>query len=343
MRIVTDKQIRDFFLQLDSNSIQGYIIELHKSLQYFSNDNSIIPNRIVKSIPQSDVTHIYMPVISDLYSGLKNLVYNPSNGNGFVGTILIDDSMDGSLRGVLDAKEITGIRTAMASCIPLLNHLQDYINDDAQTLNVTVFGTGLQSFWHIFILIKLYEQSKLLKCINLTILFRNQELQLDSLLSNLENSTITLNIMQKNWNDNISDIITSSNIIFGCVPSTTPHLLYEDIMKNQKNGQCTYISLIGSYKPEMHECDSDLIDKFTSQNVKIIVDSIGHTLIEAGELIQSHVKGSQLLEIGQLSKSNSPVLEIHQKKVTICKIVGLAIMDIAVANKYLNDTYHMKS
>ena len=292
-----------------------------------------------------------MPVIDDFYSGMKSLTYNPNNKKGFVGTIMITDPNDGTLKGLLDAKEITGVRTAMMSCIAILNHLSEYINTGDRSLNVTLFGTGLQAFWHVFILLRLYSPSCLdVKVVNINVLYRSNELDVTELKHYLEDFPCPINISQRNWDDTgVPIIVSTSNIIFGCTPTDRPHLFYKDLLfsSDDMEGEIeldrkTYISLIGSYKPEMHECDGLLIQKFLYSDVKIIVDSKTHTLLEAGELISSGVKAEHLIELGQLDTSrydSLPLLttmENVHKKITLCKVVGLAILDIALAKKYLS-------
>lgn len=68
-----------------------------------------------------------------------------------------------------------------------------------------------------------------------------------------------------------------------------------------------------------------------------MVDSKEHTLLEAGELIDSNVQPHQLQEIGLLEKDKLQTIrcEMNNRTITLCKIVGLSIMDICVAKKLL--------
>lgn len=92
----------------------------------------------------------------------------------------------------------------------------------------------------------------------------------------------------------------------------------------------------------MHECDKDLVDlfKFNDENVRILVDSREHTLLESGELIDSEINPNNVIEIGELDLIKDIVLDLHGKSskrtITLCKIVGLAVMDVAFAKKFLS-------
>ncbi|EDO17601.1 hypothetical protein Kpol_1061p25 [Vanderwaltozyma polyspora DSM 70294] len=349
MITVENTEIRNYFLNCSTDKLLEYINEIKNALKLFSDNHSIIPNRLVQKTPKEGVLHFYMPVIDDTYSGLKTLTHNEKSNKGFIGSIIVEDSSNGKIEGILDAKEVTGIRTAMASCIPILPHLSNYISHLDGNINIVVFGSGLQAFWHIYIVIKLfYPTSNFsypdLKCINVTVLYRNRKMQLDELQDCLSDCPFELKFEQYNW-ENLSALqstIDDANIIFGCVPSRCPVLYYKHLLPktgSQLVDQYTYISLIGSYTPGMRECDNTLIQRFQALDAPIIVDSKSHSLGESGELIASNVKKNQLIEIGKLHENlELPKIAIANghRKITLCKLVGLAIMDIAFAKKYIH-------
>ena len=166
-------------------------------------------------------------------------------------------------------------------------------------------------------------------------------------LKNLFGSNIKIELNQYQINDISSEgngAVSNSDIIFGCLPTLEPNLFLRQLLNSKASVEQkhTYISLIGSYKPVMHECDKELIDKFKSDNESacILVDSREHTLLESGELIDSNIAPHNLIEIGELDTLKDTVLNLNEKgckrTITLCKIVGLAVMDVALAKEFLS-------
>lgn len=326
--IIQDVQVQKHFLNVSHKALCRYIDQLQIALHRYSSRPEIIPPRLVDTTMNGNTTHLIMPVLDDVFSGLKWLGYNPQGGLGFVGAVTVTDPRSGGLIGVVQAKQLTGVRTALASCIGIRNQLSAFKNKTS----ITVFGTGLQSFWHIFVCAKLLEGRE----IAVNVIYRSSPM--DTAL--VEDHLPSLKVAQIQLSDTeqVRDKVSQSNIIFGCVPSTEPSILKE-YLEASSGPEYTYISLIGSYKSHMHECDTALVEQFKDQGVQILVDSKEHTLIEAGELIDANVAPTQLLEIGNL-EPNKPLPKStckNGKLVTLCKIVGLAIMDVSMAKTLLAD------
>ncbi|CAI4061643.1 hypothetical protein SKDZ_07G1030 [Saccharomyces kudriavzevii ZP591] len=356
--IVTDGEARDFFLHCSSEIIIESLTSLHESLRLYSQKHEILPNRIFKQLDgsgeDSKISHIFMPVVSKSFSGIKILVNN--NNKNFQGVINLLEPKTGKLVGCFEAKQITAIRTALVSCIGLYMQLSDpcleLFSFENDTCQLTCFGTGLQAFWHIYIAIKLLVSGavkKSLKLIEINILYHRNMMDLGCLesLGKSLGSDLKITFKQYQMNDISSkdnDVVSSSDIIFGCLPTLEPNLFLQQLMntKNSTAQKHTYISLIGSYKPIMHECDKELIDAFKSNggNVRILVDSREHTLLESGELIDSKISPRDVIEIGELESMEDIILDLNERNckrtITLCKIVGLAVMDVALAKKFLS-------
>ncbi|SCV03980.1 LANO_0G07426g1_1 [Lachancea nothofagi CBS 11611] len=325
--IIQDSQVQQHFLNASREQLIAYIDQLQSALRRYSSNPVIIPPRIVSSTPDGTSTFLIMPVVDDVYCGVKSLGFSSTSGQGFVGAVVVTDSKSGSLVGVVQAKQLTAVRTAMSSCIGLRD-----LSLFGPSVKITVFGTGLQAFWHLYICCKLLQG----KSITATIVYRSSPMDTTSLQAHLPDLTIgQVSLSDKNA---VPQLVGQSDIIFGCVPSTDPTILQEHFQNFSGPGY-TYISLIGSYKSHMHECDTPLVELFKTQDTKILVDSIEHTLLESGELIDAEVKPTHLLELGQLTP-NTPVPKTqcgNNRKITLCKIVGLAIMDISMAQALLTD------
>ncbi|CAI1986683.1 hypothetical protein SEUBUCD646_0G01190 [Saccharomyces eubayanus] len=360
--IVTDDEVREFFLNCSSETVIESIADLHESLRLYSENHGILPNRIFKTLGENDedskISHIFMPVVSRDFSGIKILISN--NNKNFQGVINLLEPETGKLNGCFEAKQITAIRTALVSCIGLYKQLSDphhgWFKFEDGICQLTCFGTGLQAFWHIYVCIKILMSEafkRSLNAIKVNILYHKNKMDLACLKSlsksfgnelNIDFNQYQLGTGEDHKSPKANDAVSSSDIIFGCLPTSTPNLFLNQLTnsKNSNEPKHTYISLIGSYKPIMHECDKDLVDVFKSsdENVRILVDSREHTLLESGELIDSEINPDNVIEIGELDSIKDIVLDLHGKSskrsITLCKIVGLAVMDVAFAKKFLN-------
>lgn len=335
--IVKDDEVADYFINAKTEKLLSFLDELQVALTRYSKNPSIIPPRIAAEIPSGSTVHLYMPVIDDIYSGVKTLGYNSSSHMGFVGSVNVTDAESGTLFGTLEAKELTGVRTALVSCIGLYHQFDKFVN--LPIINCTVFGTGLQAFWHILCCAQIFRG----KCkeFKVSVLYRSSKMDLEPFETIFDaedtDMEISFNQIQLSNSEKVESAVSKSHIIFSCIPSAVPNLHYEHLANIPTEISHTYISLIGSYRPYMHECDKKLINKFQEQGVPIIVDSKEHTLLEAGELIDAAVEPEQLIEIGQLDGTPLPLMQCDEngRTITLCKIVGLAIMDICVAKKLL--------
>ncbi|SCU81685.1 LADA_0C00452g1_1 [Lachancea dasiensis] len=325
--IVQDVQVRDHFLTASRDQVIAHVDLLHSALVRYSNNPSIIPPRHVGPTPDGSTTFLIMSVVDDLFCGVKSVGCNPASGQGFVGGITVTDPKSGSLVGVVQAKQLTAARTALSSCIGLVRVSKMFGSE----VQITAFGTGLQAFWHVYFACKILEDKK----IRATIVYRSSPLDtslFDTHLPQVEISQIPFS--DKNA---IATLVGGSDVIFGCVPSSEPAILMQHLDASSST-KYTYISLIGSYKPHMHECDGPLVEEFKNRGVPILVDSIEHTLTESGELIDADIEPEHLQELGRLRDTTAvPIVESTKgNKFTLCKIVGLAIMDICMAQAVLS-------
>lgn len=346
MKIITDDNIVSYFnssLSRDSIVSKFQPSLLKGLINYEKDPASIVPPRTVQmsNTENSDATHLFMPCIAPNEVGMKLISGGPSNsknGLGFQGCILVLDEYSGSLQGVLNAKSITAFRTALASTLPMVKVFDPYDND-VQVSGISVFGVGLQAYWHVKLALILYRG----KVRNVNII--NRTLANAQVLANnlfMEFPEISFEAYLYAQEDHVSTIqkqVTNSSIIFGCSPSTEAIIKNDYI--NQNPDTKKFISLIGSYKPHMIELDLDFIVpqyKQASAKPKILVDSKEHTLHEAGELIGSGMDAEQLIELTELYSSTiDPREYTTSSNVVVLKLVGLSVMDLSIAKLIIND------
>ncbi|KAI5951116.1 hypothetical protein KGF54_004190 [Candida jiufengensis] len=336
MKVITDQDVVNFLNNnLDKSSILNLFQHtLYNSLKtYSTNPNSIVPPRIAQASnnSNSDTTHVYMPCISPNEVGIKVISGGQGNnekGLGFQGCVLIMDEITGQLQAVLNANTLTAFRTALASSLGLIEKIN--VDSDNILPEISVFGVGLQAYWHVKLALLLYEDKiKTVNILNRTL--SNAKKLKDQFTKEFSNIEFNAFSYLENEEEFLKHVHNSS-IIFGCTPATTPVIKKEYL--NQDPQYPVFISLIGSYKPHMIELDLDLMKELKSNGVKIIVDSKEHTLHEAGELIQSEYKEEELVEIHEVYKTTNPEIlnDVSYKNLnlTVQKIVGLSIMDLSI-------------
>ncbi|KAJ5173270.1 hypothetical protein N7492_005863 [Penicillium capsulatum] len=270
---------------------------------------------------------LFMPVSDTASTGVKVVTVGKSGIQGVINVF----SPEGRLLGLLAAAEVTAFRTALAS-MTLFVRCSTLCKD-----NILVLGSGRQAEWHARIALLLYpEQIRRVTFIN-----RGRERLLEmerEVLSDLRQRYphIGFATLPKegtpDYDEKLLRELQASDVIFSCTPSTEPNFSYSALQSAPKQ---RFISLIGSYKPHMHEIDTDTL---LSGGGKIYVDSKSACLEESGELITAKVSEDDLTEIGDLlgSQSASDALDIPAGCNVIYKCVGMGLMDLVVGKKVLD-------
>lgn len=335
MKVVSDSAVREhLFLLLKS---PDSIFTLQKSFagaicSYLENPHTVPPRTVhVSTTPHCDTTHLFMPCVAPETVGLKLVSGGPANsakGLGFQGCVVVLDHETGATKGILDAKTITAFRTALASSLGLSKVFGKNV---PMMPEITVFGVGLQAYWHIYLALTLYPQIERVNVVNRTL--KNAE----KLVSELEEpfSDRPLRFCCFLLEDNeVEERVRNSSVVFGCSPSTEPVIKASYI--NRDPSQRQFFSLIGSYKPHMIELDAKFVMEHC-KSTKVLVDSPDHVFAEAGEVIQAQVDNSRLVPVASLWKGELVELGyVSEENVVVQKLVGLSIMDLAMAKIVLD-------
>lgn len=208
---------------------------------------------------------------------------------------------------------------------------------------MVVFGSGKQAEWHVRLALLLVPGIK-----GVTVINRGKK-RLDDLesevLSDLRKSytgvafnTLSQEEDSSNYTQKVRSVLGDSNVICGCTPSTSPLFTSSDLANGPEGGR--FMSLIGSYKPHMHEIDTDTLKLARGKDgsSKIWVDLADACLEEAGELIKAGLGKRDLTEIGELFSreegGRKGVLE-KGKELTLFKCVGFGFMDLVISKALL--------
>ncbi|KAI5955568.1 hypothetical protein KGF57_003701 [Candida theae] len=337
MKVIRDHDVKAFLnKELTKESIVNQFLPvLARGLSsYASNPNGIVPPRTVQpsNNSESDTTHVFMPCISPNEVGLKVITGGPSNnakGLGFQGSVIILNEITGELDAVINAACLTAFRTALASVLGLTRVLP--VDSETTLPELCVFGVGQQAYWHVKLALLLY-RGKISRVSILNRTLKNAERLRDDLVK--EFVDVDFEAFSFEDEEKFRPHIENSGIIFGCTPSTSAVIKQDYLNKNPKFKK--FISLIGSYKPNMIELDLDFMHHLKKDGVNVIVDSKEHTLHEAGELIQSGYTSNQLIELHELYDVEDFNSVTDSYGITVQKIVGLSIMDLCMG-KYIYD------
>jgi ornithine cyclodeaminase/alanine dehydrogenase-like protein (mu-crystallin family) len=229
---------------------------------------------------------------------------NPSNNLPFIHAIMIlFDAENGKPLALLDAENLTAIRTGAASGLAtkLLS------NPDASVS--AIFGAGIQAMYQLRAICKVRNIKEVL-------LFDNDQSKAESFKNEMKDD-LGLNIEICSEQDKLKD----ANII--CTATTSPLPVFDDNFIS--NG--THINAIGSYQPDKRE-----IPSATVARSKIFVDSREACSKEAGDLIipKNEGIGLEVTEMGEVLQ-NKKTGRSSEKEVTFFKSVGNAAQDLICA------------
>ncbi|KAJ5495880.1 hypothetical protein N7539_000996 [Penicillium diatomitis] len=337
MHILSEPDVTRVFRDLSQTQCHEFISILGDALQGFSAESKSNAPASKKLIHQplrtvfstaADNSCIFMPVSDTATIGIKVVTGTRAGIQGVINIF----SPDGRLQGLLAAAEVTAFRTALASMTLFIR---------SQTIgkeNLLIFGSGRQAEWHARLALLLYPNE--IKRITFVNRGRQRLIEMErDVFADLRqrHPHVTIHTLAKegasasDYEENLLALLASCDVIFSCTPSLEPNFAYSALQAAPRQ---RFISLIGSYTPEMHEIDTETL---LSGGGKIYVDSRSACLEEAGELITAGITEQQLTEMGDLLSELGPSesLDVPAGANVIFKCVGMGLMDLVVGKKTL--------
>ncbi|KAF4622321.1 hypothetical protein D9613_009269 [Agrocybe pediades] len=279
---------------------------------------------------------------------------------GLPGTTVVLDEETGVVKAVVNARKLTALRNAAGSL------LSTTLVGPPKPRNIVAFGAGQQMDAHLDLHIRHFSSS-ISEC---TIINRRLNERATSLQRNLSSKhpgVVFRLLGSSEESTSLENSVKDADIIICATSSTSPLFPSEWV----KAG--THVILIGSYKPTMHEVDSNLILRSiktsgdnrlssSSRMPALFVDSREACLEEAGELIQARIKPDEMVEIGELIPADlsmengrltsqaNPRLEANENRdsepdyegpITVFKSVGIGLQDVAIASAVVNRALEM--
>ncbi|CAG8909591.1 unnamed protein product [Penicillium egyptiacum] len=337
MHILSEPNVSKIFRGLTQDQCRSFISALGDALISITNEAKPSTPESAKKIHQplrtvfstsEDNTCIFMPVSDTASTGIKVVT---AGRTGIQGVINIFNP-EGRLQGLLAAAEVTAFRTALAT-MTLFVRCTTLRKD-----NVLVLGSGRQAEWHARLALLLYpDQVRRMTFVNrgakrLAELERDVVAELRGTYPGVVFGTLSKEGVA-NYEERLGQELAAADVIFSCTPATVPNFEYKALQTIPKQ---RFISLIGSYKPNMHEIDTETL---LSGDGKVYVDSKSACLEEAGELITAGLGEEQLIEMGDLLGPEGiaeGAVDVPAGCNVVYKCVGMGLMDLVVGKKVLD-------
>lgn len=305
---ITDEKVKELLPMNEAIEL------MNKAFIQISTNNVTIPQRINLDMPEVKADSLIMPVYSaaDKKYGVKIVSLNrdnPSKNLPFIHALLIlFDSENGKPIAIIDAENLTAIRTGAASGLAtkLLSNLNASV--------AAIFGAGMQAKYQL----KAICEARDIKKVFLFEKNANRAKSFKEVLERVSSITIQLSNDQNDLKD--------AQIICTATTSTDPVFVDKYILKG------THINAIGSYQPAKREIPTETVKRSS-----IYVDSKDACLKEAGDLIIPIKQGNDinLTEIGEVLE-NEKSGSTSEKELTLFKSVGNAAQDLICAIHIFN-------
>jgi ornithine cyclodeaminase len=226
------------------------------------------------------------------------------------GAVLIFETTNGKLLGVVDAASVTRIRTAAASGVATNLLAREATND------LCIIGSGVQASSHLEAMLLVRPSTKRVRVFS-----RNPE-NAKAFARKESSSSRGITVEATGG---AQDAIAEADLICTTTGSTSPIVLGKWVRPG------AHINAVGASRPPGRELDSDLVARS-----RLYVDSRESANLEAddfrvprqeGRIGDSHIRG----EIGEVLEGKATG-RTGPDDITVFKSLGLAIEDLAAAN-----------
>ncbi|KAI0178627.1 ornithine cyclodeaminase [Hypoxylon sp. FL1284] len=327
LTVLSDEQIRVLLENLSHDEIEGFVDVLRNALHEYSTGTQSIDDGIIHQPDRTSVhskftgaTTLFMPSFSGLGHAVKVVtVSSPSSDTTLpvikpTGSVTLY-SPQGPPVGFLHAQTLTAFRTALASSCLLLKR--------ANVRTITVFGAGMQAYWHIRLALMLRGNSIR------EVFIINRQFSDSARATFKKIYGIPKEIKQREgWEQAQFSLLTpgygefdrlqkehmrASDVIYCCTPSTEDLFDASILTSHEGRRKGRLIVAVGSYTPKMRELPREVLVQATKTHSShlhyhkhapeggvVIVDTLDGAMKEAGEIIEAGLAPKQLVELGEL-------------------------------------------
>jgi ornithine cyclodeaminase/alanine dehydrogenase-like protein (mu-crystallin family) len=303
--VINGKQVRDLLLMNECmEAMEGALMALRRG-------EALNPLRTVIGLPDQHGYLISMPSYVDQAMGVKVISVMPGNHgtqyDSHMGVVLLFEAEHGVPLALIEAGEVTAIRTAAVSGVAT----RLLARKDAGDL--AILGSGVQARTHL-------EAMRVARQLRRVRVWSRNPEHAQS-FAERESAAIGVEIEVA---ETVQAAVQGADLI--CTTTGAP----DPILKGDWVLPGTHLNVVGASFPTARETDTTLMVK-----ARLFVDRRESTLAEAGDFLipkregaldDSHIRG-ELGEVllGQASGRRSP------DEITLFKSLGLAIEDLASA------------
>lgn len=284
------------------------------ALMTLARGEAILPLRPVLWLPEKVGALGMMPsYLGNIQAmGLKVVSVFPGNHgtqyDSHMGAVLLFETQHGQLLAIIDASEITAIRTAGVSGVAT----RLLAREDAQ--NLAILGSGVQARTHLAAML----QARNIQMVR--VWSRNPEHAEQFAEQEAQRHGISV---EPAWT--VQETVDEADII--CTTTSSP----EPILKGEWIAPGTHINAIGSSVPFTRELDTAAVVMS-----RMFVDRRESTINEAGDFLFPKKEGAInddhiLGEIGEILLGSIQG-RVTSDEITLFKSLGLAVEDLAAAN-----------
>ena len=363
--VLGNAAIQELLLGLSKDDIGYFLKELEDILITYScgGERQYQPDAEIINRPDGQKI-LFRPFTSSTTVGTKIIVHPPltseapeaspdteqkksasmkTNQSPLHGTMVLTDKY-GHPTGFLNAEEVTGFRTSLSAMILYVSR--------HRTDKIVVFGAGKQALWHsrLALTIRGAEIS------SITIVNRS-EARAQELIKTLKEenairwrSPCQFHFLNSSQDDGAQEklrpCLAEADVIFCTVASQQPLFSLEALALEKRQGIYPLITAVGSWQPDMIEVHPAILHHVTSSNGTdangvILVDDAEAAFLHSGEIVQSGLTKTQMLEIGHilLWKRNSELPSGQTMwlgtGLVVYKSIGVSMTDLAAGNSIL--------
>ncbi|KAI8626466.1 UbiD family decarboxylase [Xylariaceae sp. FL1651] len=328
LTVLSDEVIRNLLEGLTREEAEDFAHSLKCALHEYSTgtqsiDTSFLhqPQRTSIYSETTGTTTLFMPSNSPVGHGIKVVTVTSPHADPSLPAVKPTGSLtlyspEGSPVGFLHAQTLTAFRTALASSCLLTKR--------ATVRTLTVFGSGLQAYWHVRLALML--RGHTIRAVN--IINRRFSDNAKNILKRFYAVPAEMK-QREGWEQAQFSVLTpgygeysrlqkehirEADVIYCCTPSTEE--LFEASILTSREGRKKgrLIVAIGSYTKHMRELPTELLlqavkphhsghlhyHKHATEGGVIVVDTLDGALKEAGEIIDTRLEPKQLVELGEL-------------------------------------------
>ena len=287
---------------------------MHMAFTALAQGTAIVPPRPVMQLPDQRGVFAVMPAYSSRPEAIavKAIAVFPGNlgtrYDSHQGAVLLFDANDGRLLSIIDASEVTAIRTAAASAVAteLLAH---------QTADkLAILGSGVQARTHLEAMLSVRNIQRV------CIWSRTAERARAFVDRERERFDVQFAVAA-----DPAEAVRQAAVICTTTAAREPILLGEWLSSG------AHINAVGSASPVTRELDTTAVT-----NAKLFVDSRVSALAEAGDILiplnegafrEDHIQA----EIGEILEGNAQG-RTHDDDITLFKSLGVGIQDVLAAD-----------